>query len=197
MRRWLLITVTLLTAGGCAPQQELYVVLPNADGRPGSGAISVADGKTTTALDQPYAAAEARQGNGAAIDVPSSTSYVIFNQASYARPVLPHRFRLHFALGSTELTPEAEADYSRVLADIRARRAYEVQVVGHTDTLGAEDYNQQLSLARAQAVRDKLTGDGITVSGISITGRGKVDPLVPTADQVAEPENRRADILVR
>ncbi len=197
MRRWFLAVIALAMLAGCSKQQEMYVVLPNADGRPGSGAIAVDNGKTTVALDQPYAAGEARQGNGAAIDVPSSTTYVIFNQASYARPVLPHRFRLHFELGSDELTPESEADYSRILADIRSRRAYEVQVIGYTDTLGGEGYNQQLSLSRAEAVRGKLVGDGVTVSGISINGRGKLDPLVPTDDQVAEPENRRAEILVR
>jgi outer membrane protein OmpA-like peptidoglycan-associated protein len=197
MQRWFLAAIALAMLAGCSKQQEMYVVLPNADGRPGSGAIAVDNGKTTVALDQPYAAGEARQGNDAAIDVPSSTTYVIFNQASSARPVLPHRFRLHFELGSDELTPESEADYSRILADIRSRRAYEVQVVGYTDTLGGEGYNQQLSLSRAEAVCGKLVSDGVTVSGISIDGRGKLDPLVPTGDQVAEPENRRAEILVR
>ena len=197
MPSWPLAAIALLMLTGCSPQQEYYAVLPNADGRPGSGAITVADGGTTTALDQPYAAGESREGSGAAINVPSSTTYVIFNQASYARPVLPHRFRLHFELGSDALTPDAEADYGRILADIRSRRAYEVQVVGYTDTLGGEAYNQELSLARAAAVRDRLISDGITVSGISIDGRGKLDPVVPTDDHVGEPENRRAEVLVR
>jgi len=75
--------------------------------------------------------------------------------------------------------------------------AYEVEVIGHTDTLGDQPYNQQLSMARAGAIRGRLVGDGFATGDIAIAGRGKLDLLVPTGDQVAEPRNRRAEILVR
>jgi outer membrane protein OmpA-like peptidoglycan-associated protein len=196
MTRWILAATALLMAAGCA-QQELFVVFPNADGRPGSGAISVSDGKTTTTLDQAYAAAEKRQGAVAPVEVGSGNAYAIFNQAIGARPILPHRFRLYFLLGSDEMTPESVAAYSGVFDDVHSRKAYEVEVIGHTDTLGDFAYNQQLSLARAAAVRNRLISDGIAGDAISIAGRGKLDLLIPTADQVAEPRNRGVEILVR
>jgi outer membrane protein OmpA-like peptidoglycan-associated protein len=195
MRRWTLTAIALLALTGC--QQELYVVLPNADGRPGSGAITVSDGKTTTALDQPFAAAELRQGGAARIDLGEGNAHAIFNQAKTARPILPHRFRLYFMLGSDELTPESLAAYRGVFEDVKARLAYEVEVIGHTDTLGDQPYNQQLSMARAGAIRGRLVGDGFAAGDIAIAGRGKLDLLVPTGDQVAEPRNRRVEILVR
>lgn len=196
MRRWTLAAIALLALTGCQ-QQELYVVLPNADGSPGSGAISVSDGRTTTALDKPFAAAELRQGAAARIDLGSGDAHAIFNQAKAARPILPHRFRLYFLLGSDELTPESLAAYRGVFDDVKARRAYEIEVIGHTDTLGNQPYNQQLSMARAAAIRDRLVGDGFAAGDIAIAGRGKLDLLVPTGDQVAEPRNRRVEILVR
>ena len=189
-------TAVLLMATGCA-QQELFVVLPNADGRPGSGAISVSDGKTATTLDQPYAAAESRQGVNAPVQVGSGDAYAIFNQAIGARPILPHRFRLYFLLGSDELTPESVTAYSGVFDDVRARKAYEVEVIGHTDTLGGFAYNQELSLARAGAIHNRLIADGIAGNAIATAGRGKLDLLIPTGDQVAEPRNRGVEILVR
>ena len=110
MTRWIPLIAALLLAAGCA-QQELFVVLPNADGRPGAGAISVNNGKTTTTLDQAYAAAETRQGTAAPVELGAGNAYAIFNQAIGARPILPHRFRLYFLLGSDALTPESVAAY--------------------------------------------------------------------------------------
>jgi outer membrane protein OmpA-like peptidoglycan-associated protein len=198
LRRMICAAVLQLLATGCA-QKELYVVLPNADGRPGSGAISVSDGSNTTTLDQAYAAAETRSGSSASapIEVGSGNAYAIFNQAIAARPILPHHFHLYFLLGSDALTPESATAYQGVFDDVHARKVYEVEVIGHTDTLGDFAYNQQLSLSRAIAIRDRLIADGIAGGAISVTGRGKLDLLVPTADQVPEPRNRYVDVLVR
>ena len=196
MRRWLFVAFSLVTLTGC-PRQELFVVLPNADGRPGAGAITVSDGNTETTLDLAYAAAETRQGKSVPVSVPTGETLVTFNQAIGARPILPHRFRLYFVLGSNEMTPESAVAYRQVFDDIKPRLAYEVEVIGHTDTLGDQNFNQKLSLARAAAIRDRLIGDGVTATAISTSGRGKLDLLVPTPDNTAEPRNRRVEIMVR
>ena len=105
MSRLALLGMALLALTGCA-RQELYVVLPNADGRPGAGQISVIEGNTTTVLNQPFAAAEARGGQSAAVPLDPTEARIVFNQAIAARPILPARFRLYFVLGSDQLTPE-------------------------------------------------------------------------------------------
>jgi OOP family OmpA-OmpF porin len=70
-------------------------------------------------------------------------------------------------------------------------------VTGHADRAGPADYNQELSLRRAQSVRDVLTSRGIPADNISIAARGESEPAVPTADGVREQDNRRVEIVVR
>jgi outer membrane protein OmpA-like peptidoglycan-associated protein len=196
MGRFCLALSALVLLTGC-PRQELFVVLPNADGRAGAGKITISAGTTKTVLDQPFAAAEARQGTIEAVDVPAADTLIIFKEAIGARPVLPHHFSLYFLSGQDELTPASAAEYHKVLEDTRARLVYQIEVIGHTDTVGDQTYNQQLSLARARAIRDKLIADGVPATAISIAGRGQLDLLVPTALGVDEPRNRRVEITVR
>ena len=135
MYRLPLLVAALLALTGC-PRQELYVVLPNADGRPGAGQITVMEGTTATVLNQPFAAAEARGGQSTGVPLDPTEARIVFNQAVAARPILPAHLRLYFVLGSDQLTPESTAAYRAVFDDIKRRPAYEVEVIGHTDTLG-------------------------------------------------------------
>jgi outer membrane protein OmpA-like peptidoglycan-associated protein len=185
----------------CPPQErypeERYVVLPNADGRPGAGAITVSHGATATTLDQPYAAAEVRDGTEAPLAMKPAEAESIFQQALAARPALPWHYRLDFQLDSIQLTPESASAYRSVLAEIKKRPAYEVELIGHTDTLADDAHNQRLSLDRAVALRQALVRDGVDADAISVTGRGESEPLIRTPRGVGEPRNRRVEITVR
>jgi len=194
MHRSLTALACLTILAGC-PRQALFVVLPSQEG--GVGAVSVDDGKTVTTLDRPYATAESRAGSSEPVEESRGNIDVIFRRAFAAQPILPQHFRLYFVLGSDELTPPSATAYRLAFDDIKRRPVYQVEVVGHTDTLGDLRTNQTLSLARAAAVRDRLVRDGIEPAAISIVGRGKLDLIVPTADGVAEPRNRCVVITVR
>ncbi len=199
MRRLLsgvLAALALAALGACtAPRQELVVVLPNPGG--GSGAVTLIEGGTSVLLDQPYAAGEVRGGAAAAAAVGPNDVQQIFGQALAARPILPRHFLLYFISDTDKLTPASIPQYREVFADIKRRPAYEVEVIGHTDTLGDKSYNQALSLKRAEAIRDQLVRDGLNAKAISVAGRGELDLAVKTADQVSEPRNRRVEITVR
>jgi outer membrane protein OmpA-like peptidoglycan-associated protein len=69
-----------------------------------------------------------------------------------------------------------------------------VLITGHTDTVGSPDYNQRLSMRRANAVKSELVRQGISAAAISATGKGELELLVQTNDNVKEPQNRRATI---
>jgi outer membrane protein OmpA-like peptidoglycan-associated protein len=186
-----------LVMSACADRQALFVVLPNEDGT--VGAITVDDGKKATVLDRAYAAEEIRGGSGDKVSVDQSDVQKVFAPALAARPMPPRHFRLYFQLDSDQLVPSSEAEYRNFFEEVKKRPVFEVEVIGYTDTLGAKDYNQDLSLHRAIAIRERLIEDGLDIraSTIVATGRGQLDPLIPTKDQVSEPRNRRVEITVR
>ena len=194
MRR-IALALALLFMASCSSRQSLFVVLPNPDGS--SGAVTIEDGQKSVVLDQPYAAGEVRGGVAAPVKVDQAQVQQIFGNALAAQPVLPSHFVLYFEKDSDTLTPESQRQYQAVFADIKRRPVYEVEVIGHTDTLGSPPHNQQLSMSRAEMIRDRLVHDGISPKSISVAGRGQLDLAVPTADQVAEPKNRRVEITVR
>lgn len=193
--RLLLGTLVLALTAACAPTTRI-TLLPEADGQPSAVQIR-AEGQTQT-LNQPYQTAAATRAG--ALQIGSTTAEAV--QASYPnliqlRPPKPARYTLYFAAGGTELIPESTAQLPKVLADVRARAGGEVIVVGHTDRVGALEANDQLSLQRAGVIRDLLVRQGLTPALVEAVGRGEREPLVPTADEVNEPRNRRVELLVR
>jgi len=195
MRGPLFLCIGLALAACASERQAEFVVLPNPDGT--SGAITVDDGKGPVLLDKPYAAEEVRGGVAERVSIAEPEVQRIFGQALAARPILPAHFVLYFILDSDTLTPPSQTRYREVFDDIKRRPAYEVEVIGHTDTLGDRTYNQQLSLRRAEAIRDRLANDGLAKAAIGVAGRGELDLAVKTGDQVSEPRNRRVEITVR
>jgi len=177
--------------------QERYVVLPNADGSPGAGAITVSHGSVATTLDQPYAAAEVRDGRAESLALKPAEAQEFFHDALAARPALPWHYRLNFQLDSDQLTPESAAAYRTVVVEIKKRQAYEVELIGHTDTLADDAHNKRLSLDRAVALRRALARDGVDPGAIAVAGRGEIEPLIRTPRGVGEPRNRRVEIMVR
>jgi outer membrane protein OmpA-like peptidoglycan-associated protein len=99
--------------------------------------------------------------------------------------------------GTDELTEESKVEVQRVLDELRRRPAPDIQVIGHTDTVGNPGENDALSLQRAETMRELMLQLGIPPSRIRASGRGKREPLVTTADGVDEPRNRRVEINVR
>ena len=72
-----------------------------------------------------------------------------------------------------------------------------IEVNGYTDTSGTPQYNQGLSIRRAQAVAAELVKDGVPKAAIAIQGFGETHLLVPTGPGVREPQNRRVEIIIR
>ena len=71
-----------------------------------------------------------------------------------------------------------------------------ITITGHADRAGPDSYNQQLSTRRAEAVKNELVSLGIPGSEIGVQAQGESDPLVETSDGVAEPQNRRVEIVL-
>jgi outer membrane protein OmpA-like peptidoglycan-associated protein len=103
-----------------------------------------------------------------------------------------------FQSGSAELTPQAMRtldELGRALASAELA-GFRFRVEGHTDTVGSSALNQSLSERRAAAVVQYLaTKHGIAASRLQPLGLGESQPLVPTGDEVAEPRNRRVQVV--
>jgi outer membrane protein OmpA-like peptidoglycan-associated protein len=175
---------------------ELVVVLPSADGH--VGMVVVERKGERAVLNQAYAASRIVDGSP-----PQAQQLSIaevrgeFAGALAALPERPKSFLVYFQEGNDELTDESRVEFEKILAELRERAAPDVVVIGHTDRLATDDYNDRLSLQRAQRVREELTRLGIPPDRIQAAGRGEREPLVRTADGVAEPRNRRVEINVR
>jgi outer membrane protein OmpA-like peptidoglycan-associated protein len=114
-----------------------------------------------------------------------------------AQPQRPISFLLYFLLDTDEYTPESKDAFEKVFAEIARRKVAEIAVIGHTDRVGPLEYNDTLSLRRAERVRKDFTDRGIPDSAINVAGRGEREPIVVTADETSEPRNRRVEINVR
>jgi outer membrane protein OmpA-like peptidoglycan-associated protein len=113
-----------------------------------------------------------------------------------AEPALPREFIVFFGHNRSDLTPEAQ-DVVRQAADAAKKYGSStVTVVGHADRSGSTIYNQKLSLKRGTTVKGALVAEGIAEGSISVSGKGEGDPMVPTADGVREPQNRRVHITL-
>jgi outer membrane protein OmpA-like peptidoglycan-associated protein len=112
-------------------------------------------------------------------------------------PAADEQFLLYFEPGSSVLTAESKDLLPAILMRAGQRSGGEIIVIGHTDRVGALEANDALSLLRARAIRELLVAQGFKPELVEAVGRGERDPLVPTEDEVDEPRNRRAEIVVR
>ena len=104
-------------------------------------------------------------------------------------------FLVYFDLDSAELT-EGGAGLVREFAEFYSpEHISRVVVVGHADTAGEAARNDFLSRLRAERVTQELVRLGLQPGVISVEARGEAEPAVPTGDGVAEPLNRRAEIV--
>ncbi|HEY0835875.1 MAG TPA: OmpA family protein [Azospirillum sp.] len=115
-----------------------------------------------------------------------------------AAPGLQNEYLVFFDWNKSNITPAADRIIGDVVSALGANRSTaRVQVIGHTDTSGAPNYNQRLSMRRAASVKQVLVAKGVPAANVTTEGRGETQLLVRTGDNVREPSNRRAQILPR
>ncbi len=183
--------------GPAQTSNDLVVLLPKANGSIGAVVVRSA-GSSPVVLDKPYAAARiVGAGRVQPLTYDAEFAKKEFNATLAALPARPVTFLLYFLEGKDELTPDSEREVERIFAEIAARSDPEISVIGHTDAVGTMQYNDQLSLQRAQRVREDLTRRGIPEKYFEIAGRGKREPVVRTAGDIPEPRNRRVEIILR
>jgi outer membrane protein OmpA-like peptidoglycan-associated protein len=189
-----LLLPALLAACASKPQGTV-VLLPDPQGR--DTAVRVKQDGGELLLDKPYAAAQLTDQGPRPASSSAEQVQARFGAALAARPLPPQQFTLYFVEGKDEFTDESKRAFDSVFTEIARRPVPDVLVIGHTDRVGTDAFNDALSRQRAEVVRRALLARGVAAENIVVVGRGEREPIVATADGVAEARNRRVEILVR
>lgn len=184
----------LLLLAGCA--HSSMVLLPDEDGGHGEVAILKPDGSGETLVSE--ANSRASLGGSPTIK-PLGAKGLKPTEAALVSALPPpaKSFTLYFLEGTTDMTRESAPVVDEIRAEIAARPGAEVQVTGHTDTVGSDDDNDALSQKRAEEILNLLANKGFDRTIMSAVGRGERELKVPTADNVSSPVNRRVEVIVR
>ena len=196
--KFLALLALAALAAGCAsaPTPALFAVVPAPDGH--VGAVVVRTDRDERVINSAYGAQ--RLKSDGSIEAQKLTPAEVrrdFGSTLDALPGKPAMFMLYFLEGKDELTVDSKAEMEKVFSELKRRPLPDIMVIGHTDTVGGLAFNDRLSLARAERLREMMIGLGIPPGRIAAAGRGKRELLVPTEDNVSEPRNRRVEINVR
>ncbi len=113
-----------------------------------------------------------------------------------ARGLIANMSDVLFKSGSFELLPGARERLAKVSGIVLAYPTLRLQIEGHTDAIGSDDYNQQLSEARAEAVRQYLIQQGIAQGQITARGLGKTQPIASNDTPEGRQQNRRVELVL-
>jgi outer membrane protein OmpA-like peptidoglycan-associated protein len=192
--------VRLAAAGLClglaACQHSQLLLLPDEGGGHGAVAVLEANGKPVEAVvSQP----DSRTRLGDASPTPRPAGVLKGDEVALLSGMPPpsKSFTLYFIEGTTDLTPESRPVLDELRAEISRRPGVDVEVTGHTDTVGSTEDNDRLSQRRAEQILDLLATVGIDRNLMTAVGRGERDLREPTLDNVENGFNRRVEVLVR
>jgi len=192
-----MLMATAVISAACSPTHKIVLV---ADPDGAVGGITVSNSAGSVEINAPNRATSVKDAHtapDAPVDMPERDIRALFSEALAIQPPPPLHFILYFEKDSSRLDSNSLNQMADILAAIQERGSTYISVVGHADTLGDKLYNQNLSMRRAAAVRDLLIQKGVKESFVDVTSHGEKNLLIQTGDNVAEPKNRRVEVVVR
>lgn len=175
-----------------------YVVLiPSPDGSVGRLIVQGKQGEQILTKAGEAVALDVAGAGAAPLVVNDQQLKQDFGAATAARPPIPEQFVLYFIQGRTQLTKESEAQLPGILKRARERKALDIWLIGHTDTVGSVKRNDALGLQRAKALAKRFQQLRLKDLTMTVESYGERKLAVPTADETAEPRNRRGDVIFR
>ena len=187
----------LFSLMGCGAQR-LIILMPDSDGHVGKAEVLTLGGKQL--LDKPGDLTHVTTWKAAPSDVVTANPAfiaAIFGEALAVEPAPSWKLALYFETGTAVLTAESLKAIANVAAIVEQRKAINIAISGHTDGVGSDSFNNKLAMERANRVKDLLQKRGITPQLISVSSHGKGAPAVPTPDGIAEPRNRRVEVIIQ
>jgi outer membrane protein OmpA-like peptidoglycan-associated protein len=197
MKRIVLLVCSCALLAGCGPKST-FVLMPNPDGSVGE--LTITNESGTQVLTEAQQSVSVTGTSGTADDprtMDEAEIQSIFGKVIQIQPLPPTKFLLYFFFDSTRMHKKSQQKLPLIVSTAKERETMDISVNGHTDRAGDAKYNYQLSVKRAKRVEKALLKAGINAEYISTTSHGEGNPLIPTKDNVAEPKNRRVEVIVR
>ena len=142
------------------------------------------------------AAAQAEQEKSQLREQLRSQLNLILETRETARGLIVNMSDVLFDTGKYTLKPGAREKLSKISGIILAHPGLQLQVEGHTDSVGGDDYNQKLSEQRANSVREYLVTQGVSGDAITSQGFGKTTPVASNDTAAGRQQNRRVELVV-
>ena len=182
----------------CAPPSNTFVLLPDPNGQVGE--LSISNRAGTRVLKEAQYALSVKGRD----ELPGSPALMeekqieeLFGKTLKAQPDPPEKFVLYFTKGTSDLTEESEKLIPAIHKTIKDRDSRDISVIGHTDRVGKQAFNFKLGFDRARVIMHLLSYQGVLHTIIEVDSHGEDNPLIKTDDEVAEPRNRRVEVVIR
>lgn len=198
MKLFICCCLIMLAVTGCTNPKTTIILLPEENNAIGKAVVTAPKGSME--LHEAYSSTTVTNH----AKVPEEINYLSAEEVAKrypklfeAEPQRPITIILYFEFDKDLLTTGSTALIPEVIGVVARRQPAEVSIIGHADRKGSDEYNYKLALERAEKVHQILLKSGLDIKNLEVISHGKNDPLVPTADNVAEPRNRRVEIMVR
>lgn len=142
------------------------------------------------------AAAQSEQEKNALRDKLREQLNVILETRETARGLIVNLSDVLFDTGSATLKPGAREKLARVAGILSAHPDLHIEIEGHTDSVGGDDYNQRLSERRAASVQSYLLQQKIAPAAVGIEGFGESRPVATNDTAAGRQQNRRVELVV-
>jgi OmpA-OmpF porin, OOP family len=193
MKKILLLLLAVSALSGCASNR--ISLAPGENGQ-----VAVLDPKTQAEISIIDKAGSVTKVNGiksAVLRLSDPDFDKRFAALLAALPAAPRSFTLYFKVNSAEPTDASTAEMPAIFAEIKARSGADIQVTGHTDTVGSMEVNDAFSLRRAAEITSYLFTLGLDKAIVRLAGRGERELKEQTPDETPSEVNRRVEVLVR
>ena len=121
---------------------------------------------------------------------------VILETRETARGLIVNMSDVLFDTGKYTLKPGAREKLAKIGGIVLAHPGLKLQIEGHTDSIGGDEYNQRLSEDRANSVRDYLVSQGVPADAVTARGFGKTQPVTDNSTAAGRQQNRRVELVV-
>lgn len=197
------LSLTALSLSGCASMsnKERGAVIGAATGAAAGGAIGRANGSTAkgaiigAAVGGTIGAVIGHQMDQQAKELEQNIPGAVVERVGEGIQVT-FQSGLLFDFDSDRVKADAATNLKNLAASLDKYPNSSLLIVGHTDAVGSDDYNQSLSEKRARATAQYLASQGVGAARLQTVGRGETEPVAPNDTDAAMQKNRRVEVAI-